>query len=309
VRSGTDTLFSIRLDLTLEGPKPWHARGTGSFEIGFIITVTISVSFNVTFGADDNPELPPIKVAPLIEDALRADGNWRVLSDGNLRQHVSVRSLPAGAGVVIPPMGVLGVTQKIAPLGLTLTRFGSRHVDGSAHFSIVNVTVGGGSVSTTPATDLFAAAQFLDLSDAEKLSRRSYEPFDAGIEVTGANAPKADYQRGVDVAYEVIYFRKPRRNLVYRLGDALLDLYTAVSAAARSKFSATRREPTGLGTPKVTTPPETFVVAGVTNLQAHAANLVFTSEAAAALAMNDLVAKNPSLTGTLQVVSSYEVAA
>jgi hypothetical protein len=309
VRSGTSTLFSIRLDLTLEGPKPWHAYGRGSFEIGFIFTISISVSFDVTFGADDNPVLPPIRVTPLIEEALRADGNWRVFSEGHLRQHVSVRALPANAGVVIPPMGVLGVTQKIAPLGLALARFGSRHVDGSARFAIGNVTVGGVPAATTPAIDLFAPAQFLELSDAEKLSRRSYEPFAAGIEVNGANAPKADFQRGVDVVYEVIYFRKPRRRLLFQLGTALVELYTAVSAAARSRFGATRRAPTGLGTPKVTVPHETFVVAGVADLKAHAPDLVFSSEAAAAVAMRDLVAKDATLTGKLQVVGSYEVAA
>jgi hypothetical protein len=43
VRSGSAVLFSVRLQLMLEGPAPWHARGRASFEIGFIITVTISV--------------------------------------------------------------------------------------------------------------------------------------------------------------------------------------------------------------------------------------------------------------------------
>lgn len=46
VRSGSDTLFSIKLELTLEGPLPWHAHGTASFEIGFVFTITISVSFD-----------------------------------------------------------------------------------------------------------------------------------------------------------------------------------------------------------------------------------------------------------------------
>ena len=52
------------------GPTPWHAHGTGSFEIGFIITITISVSFDVTFGEARNTSLPPVRVAPLMEEAL-----------------------------------------------------------------------------------------------------------------------------------------------------------------------------------------------------------------------------------------------
>jgi hypothetical protein len=309
VRSGSSTLFAIRLDFTLEGPTPWHAYGQGSFEIGFIITITISASFDITFGDDRNTSLPPVRVTPLIEEALGNDGNWRVLSEGNLRSQVSTRTLPPEAGVVIPPMGTLGVTQKVAPLGIALARFGPRHIEGSAKFSIVNVAVGGAPTATSPTVDQFAAAQFLDMSDAEKLSHRSFEPFQAGIEVAGASAPRADFQRGVDVQYEVIYFRKPRRRLLAGLASALLDLWVTVSSAARSKMSATARTPTGLGTPKVTLPFETFVVAGVADLKAHAPNLVFTSESAATVAMRDLVRSDASLTGKLQVVAGYEVAA
>lgn len=309
LRSGSSTLFAIRLEFTLEGPTPWHAYGRGSFEIGFIITITISASFDITFGDDRNTSLPPVRVAPLIEEALGKDGNWRVLSEGNLRSQVSTRTLPPEAGVVIPPMGTLGVTQKVAPLGIPLARFGPTHVDGSAKFSIVNVAVGGAPAATNPTVDQFAAAQFLDMSDAEKLSRRSFEPFQAGIEVAGASAPRADFQRGVDVKYEVIYYHKPRRRLFAVLASALMDQWVAVSSAARSKLGATARKPTGLGTPKVTLPAETFVVAGVADLKAHAADLVFTSESAAAVAMQELVRNDASLSGKLQVVAGYEVAA
>lgn len=308
VRSGSSTLFSIRLNLVFEGPTPWHAHGTGSFEISFIFTITISVSFDVTFGDDRNTTLPPVAVRPLIEEALNLDGNWRVLSEGNLRAHVTLRSLPEGAPVVVPPMGTLAVTQKVAPLGVTLQRFGARRIDGSARFTIVNVNLGSAAAGTDPQEEQFAAAQFFDMSDAEKLSRRSYEPYAAGVRLAGGNAPRAVFQRAVDVVYEVIYFRKPRRPLVLALAGVLLDLYAGVASAARTKFSAARREPTGLGTPKVTIPHETYVLASVNGLVAHDVQ-VFASETAATVAMRELVAKDARLAGKLQVVSSYEVAA
>jgi hypothetical protein len=308
VRSGSSTLFSIRLSLTLEGPTPWHAHGRGSFEISFIFTITISVGFDVTFGDERNTSLPRIAVRPLIEEALGLDGNWRVLSDGNLHAHVTLRSLPKGAPLVVPPMGALAVTQKIAPLGVTLQRFGARRVDGGVRFSIVNVHVGADPAGTDAQVEQFAAAQFFDMSDAEKLSRRSYEPYLAGVAVAGGNAPRANCQRVVDVVYEVIYFRKPRRQLFLTLAAAMLDLYAGVTSAARSKFSATRREPTGLGTPKVTVPHETYVLATIEGLQPHNAE-VFASETAAAVALKEIVAKDARLSTKLQVISSYEAAA
>jgi hypothetical protein len=181
-------------------------------------------------------------------------------------------------------------------------------VEGGAHFSIVDVAVGGSAVATDSKDEMFPAAQFLDMSDAEKLSRRSFDPFPAGVAVAGGNAPRATFQRGVDVEYEVVYFRKPRRQLLIRLAGALLDLYGGVSAAARSKFSATRRAPTGLATPKVTLPKETFVLASVDGMVPHSA-ASFTSESAAAVAMREAEEKDARLTGKLQVISSYEAAA
>ena len=304
VRSGGHTLFSIRLDLTLEGPTPWHAHGTGSFEIGFIFTITVSANFDATFGEARNTSLPPVRVAPLMEEALNADGNWRAIADANLRQHVTTRELSV---TVLSPLGALAVTQKIAPLNIPLARVGARRVDGPNVFSIVNANLGGLPVHTI--TEQFPAAQFLDLNDAEKLSRRSFEPFDAGVEIGGGASPRADFQRHVEVKYEVIYFRKPRQAIFFRLRSALLDILVSTSAAARSKFSATRRKPSGLGTPRVTLPTESFVVAGVDDLKPHMSDMVFASKSAAVIAMKDAVRKDPRLASKLQVVGAYEVAA
>jgi hypothetical protein len=200
--------------------------------------------------------------------------------------------------------------QRIAPLNLPLARVGAQRVEGtSTTFSIVNVSVGGRPAEQQrPLTEKFAAAQFFDMSDAEKLSRRSFEPFDAGIELSGGDAPNADFQRVVDVAYEVVYLRKQRQRLFFRLKEGLVDLLVSLSAAGRSKLSAFKNAPTGLGTPPVVMPRETFVVAGVNDLQPQTTQ-TFSSESAAVIAMRGMVSNDASLAGKLQVVSSYELAA
>jgi hypothetical protein len=308
VKSGGTTLFSIRLDLMLEGPTPWHAKGRGSFEVGFVFTITISVGFEATFGEARNTSMPPVSVLPLIEAALTLDDAWRAVSDARLRQFVAARELPADSGVVIPPTGALSVAQRVAPLNIRLARLGPRRVEGASTFSIVNVSMGGDPAPSDPVKEQFAAAQFFDMDDAEKLSRRSFEPFDAGVEIAGTGAPRADFQRHIDVIYEVIYFRKPRRPILFGLRDALLDLLVRFSAAGRCKASPTPRAPTGVGTPKVVLPAETFVVAGIDDLEPHAP-AVFTTESAAIVAMKDMVRKDARLAGKLQVVGSYEAAA
>lgn len=308
VRSGGSTLFAIRLEMTLEGPSPWHAHGTGSFEIGFIFTVTISAGFDVTFGEKRNTSLPPVELRSLIEDALKSDGAWRVLASG--RPHVSIRDLTTSPELVVSPLGSLAVAQKAAPLNLALARVGARRIDGANRFSIVDVSFGGSSEppSMAPAFEQFAAAQYLDLSDAERLSRRSFEPLEAGVEIASGLAPRADAQTRVDVAYEVIYVRKPRRpGLLFKLRDTLLDALLAGSAAAQSKVAKGKTAPTGVGTPKVTVPAEQFVIAGVSDL--NPVGSAFSSQTAAYAALQDAVANDPSLTGKLQVVSAFEAAA
>jgi hypothetical protein len=312
VRSGGSTLFAVHLVLTLEGPTPFHARGKGSFEIGFIFTVTISASFDVTFGVERLFTPLTVSLLELIDEVLHDDGAWRAIAGPVARRGVATRELPPEAGLVVSPTGSLTVSQKTAPLGLPLARIGAARVEGANRIVIVDVSLGAGAdpPSTRPVQEQFAAAQFLEMSDAEKLSRRSFEPFDSGIEIGGGGAPKADFQTKVDVAYEVVYVRRPRRRpKLFHLVDTVLDLLLGGSAAARSKRSATKRKPTGVGTPPVALPPERFRVAGVDDLALQAPGLEFTSESAAVIALADVVARNPRLKGKLQVISSHEAAA
>jgi hypothetical protein len=309
VKSGNTTLFAIRLELTLEGPGPLRARGKGSFEIGFIVTVTVSASFDVTFGELIRQILRLVSVAPLIEEALRDASNWLPLVEGPLRRHVAMREVPPSAGVLMPPMGRLAVLQRVAPLNIPIQRLGPARVEGGSTFSIVNITLGGDQEEGLPITEQFAAAQFIDMSDDEKLSRKSFEPFAAGIQLGGAASCDTDFQRHADVTYEVVYIRKPRRRLFMSIQDKLMGLFVGMSAAAKSRSSTTPNSPTGLGTPKVALSTETFVVAGVADLAPHAPGLVFSSETAAVLAMHRIVANDTRLADKLQVVSSYEVAA
>jgi hypothetical protein len=312
VRSGGSTLFAVHLVLTLEGPTPFHARGRGSFEVGFVFTVTVSASFDVTFGVERLFRLVAVSLLELMDKVLHDDGAWRAIAAPVARRGVATRELSPEAGLVVSPTGSLTVSQKTAPLGLPLARVGAARVEGTNRISIVDVSLGVGadSPSTRLVQEQFAAAQFLEMSDAEKLSRRSFEPFDSGVEIGGDGAPKADFQTKVDVAYEVVYVRKPRRRpKLFHLVDTVVDLLLGGSAAARSKRSATKRKPTGVGTPPVALPPERFMVASVDDLALQAPGLEFTSETAAVIALADVVARNPRLKGKLQVISSYEAAA
>ena len=308
VRSGSHALFSVKIDATLEGPTPWHIKGTGSFEIGFVFTVTIHVHFDVTIGVDLSSLLPFLKVLPLLVEALEDAGNWRALLPSGSSLAVVLREIAAAADrLVLHPFGTLEVSQKVAPLNLPLDRIGAKKLENGRIFSIGSVQVGAGMPQTDSAKEQFAPAQFLEMSDAEKLSRKSFEKYDSGVRIGGGEGANADYVTELDVAYEVIYVPQKKKPVRFKLPQFLFEAFVRGNAVAQSPLSFESQSPSGLGTGRVEIAREKFAVAGVSNLALHAEGLVFDSEAEAHAAMKLAVQANPSLTSELQVVPLYQV--
>ncbi|GAB3945961.1 hypothetical protein GCM10028805_15900 [Spirosoma harenae] len=309
VRSGSHTLFSVKLKLTLEGPTPWHAHGEASFEIGFIFTITITVHFDKTFGERRNDTLPPVRVIDKLLEALNQSGNWKAkLQVGN--QHVSLRELPKDdTSLILHPSGTLHVTQKIVPLRLDIARFGYQQPDGPRRFEITNLKVGNAQKTPSDADyekEQFAPAQFIELSDSEKLSRPSFEAFDAGVEVGGSTQPQSDYAVGLDVSYELIYVPEKQTRKFLNIDRGLFGLYLGTNAISRSPLAEEQRKPSVLGANPVRVRPETFVVATSDTLQLHQ-QLVFATETEAQMALGNLIRQDAGLADELQVIPAYQL--
>ncbi|GAB3325626.1 hypothetical protein GCM10027299_23990 [Larkinella ripae] len=307
VRSGSSTLFSVKLQLTLEGPTPWHAKGKASFEIGFVFTVTISVHFDKTFGERRNDTLPPVRVLDQLREALLKPGNWKAdLPAGN--QFVTLRELPVDAdALILHPFGSLSITQKIVPLRLDIARFGYQLPDGPRRFEITKVRLG--TAEETPTVfekEQFAPAQFLDLSDAEKLARPSFEAFDAGLRIGGSTQLKSSYAVGLDVTYELIYVPEKQKRRLLTVDRNLFGLHLRSNAIARSVLSETHRKPSVLGAKPVRLRPETFAIATVATLKLHQ-QLVFETETEAQLALTRLVRQDAGFADELQVLPAYQL--
>ncbi|HSK17672.1 MAG TPA: DUF6603 domain-containing protein [Longimicrobiales bacterium] len=308
VRSGSSTLFSIKLELTLSGPTPWNARGRGSFKIGFIIKVTISVRFDVTVGERRDTSLPPVDVLPKLRDALALDGNWRAVLPPESHLQVTVREIPAEENVlVLHPFGSLEIAQKLVPLNLDIARFGTQRPENGRRFRIEEVRVGDDAAATEYRKEQFAPAQFLDMNDAAKLSSRSFDRFDAGVRVGGGERPHASLFRRLQVAYEVIYLPVRHASILHLIRTTLFDVFSLSASIAKSPLSARARRPSGLGTAKVHVEEEQFAVATTRDLGLHDGGLVFASEAEARGALRTLVERDAALDAELQVVPLSQV--
>jgi hypothetical protein len=90
-------------------------------------------------------------------------------------------------------LGTIKFRQQVVPFNLEVEKFGNAQPTGARKFNIEAVKIGDSDLSFSETKESFAPAQYLSMSDSEKLSRPSFESFTAGAEIqSGA----AEYLRG-----------------------------------------------------------------------------------------------------------------
>ncbi|RUL95142.1 DUF6603 domain-containing protein [Verrucosispora sp. FIM060022] len=177
-----DPVLAVELAGSLTGPRPWRAVGRASFTF----LGRHSIRFDVTVGRRAvNP--PPLRVnlAERIRAALADPANWTAEPPTGTGPLVTLaESAIAGTEVLVHPLGSLTVRQKVAPLEVTVDRYGTAALAGDVRrFTLGAVTLDGVPARSTPVDDLFPPAEYLDLDDMEKLSAPSFERWPSGFRV------------------------------------------------------------------------------------------------------------------------------
>ncbi|HEV7716267.1 MAG TPA: DUF6603 domain-containing protein, partial [Steroidobacteraceae bacterium] len=303
-------VYGVDIDLQLDGPTPWHAKGTASISFFFF---SIGIGIDLTFGDSRDTSLPAVPVMPLLGTEFSKRTNWRALPPTNSNLLVSLRTLSeADAGFVLHPVGTLQVSQRAVPLDLTLDRVGSQKPADANRFSLVAAA---GSLSKLrDIQESFAPAQFKDLSDADKLSSAAYVPQDSGIELTAGGTA---YASGTAITRIVRYditiidkklLRSVRRFVVF--ANAMFKHFLLGASVARSPLSAYQKSLKRPDIGSVTVASETFAVALAANNQAWRGDAVsFPNAIAAHDYMTRAIAADPSLSGSLHVLPKFELAA
>jgi hypothetical protein len=289
--------------LHLQGPGPWLAHGTASISLLFF-DIDLEVG-PISWGSGDSPPPDPVSPQQLVRDKLSEPGAWEAQlppdADGLLR----LAPAPDGQ-LVVHPLGVLESRQKAVPLETVLDRIGPHPV------TVPRVNLGAPTVGGLPAKavshamELFAPGTFLNLSDSEKLSRPAFERFPAGIVLNGADTETFGTPVPTAYRWDTVF---PNKQQPPR-ADAVLFADHVQSAVLRSgpagKFATQNRNPftvsraqiayAGAGQVTVVTTRDLKPAAGVT------AGVMTTT--AAARVVEDLVAADSSLAGTLQFAAA-----
>ncbi|HEX7312063.1 MAG TPA: DUF6603 domain-containing protein [Gaiellaceae bacterium] len=302
-------VYGVDIDLTIEGPTPWHAHGTAKISF-FFFSIHIGIDF--TWGDDRETSLPPVAVMPIVGGELDKQSNWRAVLPTGSNLLVSLRKLePAESQFVLHPVGTLQVSQRAVPLDLVLDRVG-----GQKPSDVSRLTLAVSSADLVKTRDLqepFAPAQFKDFGDADRLAQPAYVPEDSGIELSADAAYTSATAITRNVRYDLTIIdtkllRRRQRFFVYPA--ALFAHFLSGASVTRSPFSAFTEAQTHPFAEQVAVSAETFAVAlrsDNTVFQSDAA--AFTSQASAADYIARAIAQDPTLEGTLHVLPQFEVAA
>lgn len=197
VEVGGVSFLGISISGRLSGPSPFRISGEARITILFF---DIPIRFDRKFGDEDPKQLPPLDPWPELRDAIQSEESWKASLPPSAYLAGSFRQPAVGAQLMVHPLGIIEMRQKVLPLNLMLDKYREYSIIGQHKFQLRNVSTGeetvepkettgdSGELGTfyTSVSDYFAPGQFKDLNDGEKLERSSYELMMAGISI-GSN--------------------------------------------------------------------------------------------------------------------------
>jgi hypothetical protein len=184
LKKGSRSLFKVRVEGALEGPRPLTVRAKATFEV---LWWDVSIRVNRTLVEGERPA-PPVAVSAFdqLKAALADARSWHAELPAAQARIVSVREKAAPGGAIrAHPLGVLTVRQSVVPMNLArdIDKFGDSPVAGARRFAVTSITLGTQTQTQGIAAvrEDFAPAQYFEMSDESKLASPSYEPMDAGV--------------------------------------------------------------------------------------------------------------------------------
>lgn len=305
-------LFGIGLDLSLEGPTPWHVQGNASLRILFF---TIRVPIDITWGESHETSLEDIKIMPLVIEEFKKPQNWTAELPDSYNLLVTMRELDEAPDVIIlHPLGTLRVSQRLVPLDVQLDKMGNKKI---SDYRKLTVDSSDGFKKSGDTKEMFAMAQFQEMGDADRLSLPSYQKCNAGLLMSDKDQElSSSHMVRRVIRYETVIIDSNYRRSEPTLVGIYKGLFThslnsnAVTKSALSKAHKRQLDPFE-EKEKIKLKPEsyTIVLAG-TNQAYHEATAqatAFESESLAREYMQKQIRKDPNRAELLQVIPTSEV--
>ncbi len=301
LRSGTSVLAGLSVRCELSGPTPWNANGEASLKILFF---KITVGFNTTWGEDAPTQpLETEDVLQLVLDALEDDRNWKADFPNNTNLTVTLKQIELAENkIIVHPFGILSASQKVVPLDLDINKFGNKKPLDDTRFSIEYTG------SREDVKEEFAIANFQKLDDSKKLSRKSFEKMKSGLKFATGDATHSGNIIQKEVNYEMSYIHKKTtlKAGLMKMFNGIFNILIEGSDISKNTFSVSKKIANNAPAEVAVANPG-YSVVNVSDLELHEQGLTASTEAEAYGMYDNLIKNDPSLQGSIQVVSEFEM--
>jgi hypothetical protein len=175
----------VTVELINVSPLRWALENVATPYKPKVLVKTVKIRLDKSWGKRQSPSLLATDPWWLLKEALKDRGNWKGLLFGEKEQVICLKKIEdAERTVAVYPKGRLEISQNVLPFNLILQKFGNCPISGDNVYRITELQINNESGDTGEldyVKDYFAKAQFIKMSDAEKLSRPSFEKEDANI--------------------------------------------------------------------------------------------------------------------------------
>lgn len=299
---------AIEIDGLFSGPSPWHVAGSLRLKV-WIFSKTVQLE--ETWGEADNSRLESVQVLLLLKEDLRLLSNWETRT-GRTRGLVTLRKHKEAANnpeeLFLHPNELVVVRQNTVPLGLKIDKFGARQPEGASKFNLKLNDSNSEELAAKSVKNHFAPAQFVNLSDEQKLQAPSYELFDSGMSFEGMDQVLfSTFMTDQPMVYEY--------NVIDNLSDDTTptDIKTIAETPENFKFglrnNAVANSVFGLqekaAKPPVRALAEKYTIAWQSSLKTYE-QIETDSAAEARQILRDLVQQNPQRKNELTVLLKAE---
>jgi hypothetical protein len=177
---------SVHLEGLLAGPGRWRIAGRAKVHTPWPLP-DFSLNIDQAWGTDRETPQVTVDVAEELTKEISNTGNWSAqLPQGN-ESFLTLADVKAQADVLAHPLGSLVFQQKLVPFELRLAKASGSKVSGANEFFGPALALAqGGNAEVKPVSarsDFFAAAQFLEMSQDDRMAKPSFERFTAGYEL------------------------------------------------------------------------------------------------------------------------------
>jgi hypothetical protein len=303
-------LLSVRIKMSLEGPTPWRAKGTGSISILFF---EVSADFDETWGESRNTVLPDKAILTELLEVLHKKEQWSTALSTNKNLYVSLRKLEASVEntIVLHSAGTLVVQQKLLPFTINIDKIGNQNCSDVKNVNITSAKSGSITLHVKSVNDDFARAQYQKLSDAEKLSKPSFEKMPGGVEISMSGNPiKNGKLVRKKVEYELtIVDKTPQNPLSGFLAEmpVLFGHFLKGNSTAKSLLSKATAQQLQPFDEKIEVFQSGYSIAFQNTNTLFNTQTRFNSEAAAQTHLQDLVKDQPNLKKQIHIIPNFEL--